>query len=130
VMQVRDAVNKELEQLRNAGEIGANLQAEVTLYCGREIHDKLARLGDELRFVLITSTAAVQLVSDEPPAEAAHYTLENGDEIWVAVASSEHAKCDRCWHYREDVGSHAEHPDLCGRCVENVDGEGEVRKFA
>ena len=130
VMEVRDAVNRELEQLRNAGEIGANLQAEVTLYCGREIHDRLSSLGDELRFVLITSTAALQLVSDEPPAEAAHYTLESGDEVWVAVASSSHAKCDRCWHHREDVGSHADHPELCGRCIENVSGAGEERKFA
>jgi len=130
VMEVRDAVNRELEQLRNAGEIGANLQAEVVLYCGREIHDKLIKLGDELRFVLITSTAAVNLVEDEPPAEAAHYTLENGDEIWIAVSASAHQKCPRCWHYREDVGAHAEHPELCGRCVENVAGEGETRRFA
>ncbi|MEN8168651.1 MAG: isoleucine--tRNA ligase [Pseudomonadota bacterium] len=130
VMEVRDAVNRELEQLRNAGEIGANLQAEVTLTCGSEIHDKLGRLGDELRFVLITSTADIQLMAQQPPAEAAHYTLESGDEIWVAVAASAHQKCDRCWHYCEDVGSHTEHPQLCGRCVENVDGDGEEREFA
>lgn len=130
VMEVRDAVNRELEQLRNAGEIGANLQAEVTLYCGREIHDKLVQLGDELRFVLITSTAGVNLVTDEPPAEAAHHTLENGDELWIAVAASSHEKCPRCWHYRDDVGGDAEHPELCGRCVENVAGEGEERRFA
>ena len=130
VMQVRDAVNRELEQLRNAGGIGANLQAEVDLYCGREIYDQLAKLGDELRFVLITSEARIQLVAQEPPAEAQHYTLESGDEIWVAVAASTHQKCARCWHYREDVGSHAEHPELCGRCVDNVDGEGEERQYA
>ncbi|MDH5784631.1 MAG: isoleucine--tRNA ligase [Chromatiales bacterium] len=130
VMAVRDAVNRELEQLRNAGEIGANLQAEVTLICGSELHAKLARLEDELRFVLITSTADIQLVAQEPPAEAPHYKLESGDELWVMVAASEHQKCDRCWHYREDVGSHSDHPELCGRCVENVDGEGEARSFA
>jgi len=130
VIEVRDAVNKELERLRNAGEIGANLQAEVSLYCGRELHDRLASLGDELRFVLITSTAELALVTGEPPAEAMHYTLENGDELWVAVAASAHRKCTRCWHYREDVGSHAEHPELCGRCVDNVAGEGETRSFA
>ena len=130
VMEVRDAVNRELEQLRNAGEIGANLQAEVTLICGSEIHDKLARLGDELRFVLITSTADIQLAAQESPAEAAHYKLESGNEIWVVVAASSHQKCTRCWHYREDVGSHADHPELCGRCVENVAGNGETRNFA
>jgi len=130
VMEVRDAVNKELERLRNAGEIGANLQAEVTLYCGSEIYQRLARLEDELRFVLITSTATIEKVTDTPPPEAMHYTLENNDEIWVAVSASPHQKCTRCWHYREDVGSHAEHPELCGRCVENVDGNGESRRFA
>ena len=130
LMEVRDAVNRELEQLRNAGEIGANLQAEVTLICGSEIHNKLARLGDELRFVLITSTADIELMAEQPPAEAAHYTLESGDEIWVTVAASGHQKCDRCWHYREDVGSHADHPELCGRCVDNVAGDGEARQFA
>jgi isoleucyl-tRNA synthetase len=130
VMEVRDAVNKELERLRNAGEIGANLQAEVTLYCGSEIHQRLAKLEDELRFVLITSTAAIEKVTDTPPPEAMHYTLENGDEIWVAVSASAHQKCTRCWHYREDVGSHSEHPELCGRCVDNVAGDGESRRFA
>ena len=130
VMKVRDSVNRELEQLRNAGGIGANLQAEVTLICGSELHTKLGRLGDELRFVLITSTADIQLVAQEPPAEAAHYKLESGDELWVMVSASSHQKCARCWHYREDVGSHAGHPELCGRCVENVDGEGEARSFA
>jgi isoleucyl-tRNA synthetase len=130
VMEVRDAVNRELERLRNAGEIGANLQAEVILYCGSEIYQRLAKLEDELRFVMITSTATIEKVVSEPPAEAMHYTLENGDELWVAVSASPHQKCGRCWHYREDVGSHAEHPELCGRCVENVDGDGEQRRFA
>ncbi len=130
VMEVRDAVNRELERLRNAGEIGANLQAEVTLYCGSEIYQRLAKLEDELRFVMITSTAAIEKLSGEPPAEAMHYTLESGDELWVAVAASGHQKCTRCWHYREDVGSNPEHPELCGRCVENVEGSGEERRFA
>ncbi len=130
VMEVRDAVNRELERLRNAGEIGANLQAEVTLYCGSEIYQRLAKLEDELRFVMITSTAAIEKLSGEPPAEAMHYTLESGDELWVAVAASAHQKCTRCWHYREDVGSNSKHPELCGRCVDNVDGDGEERRFA
>jgi isoleucyl-tRNA synthetase len=130
VMELRDAVNRELERLRNAGEIGANLQAEVTLYCGSEIHNRLQQLEDELRFVLITSAATIQPVVDQPPAEAQHHQLENGDEVWIAVAASAQQKCTRCWHYREDVGSHAEHPELCGRCVKNLDGEGEVRRFA
>lgn len=129
VMEVRDCVNKELERLRVAGQIGANLEAEVGVYCGREVYDRLQRLGDELRFVFITSAARVYLAG-EPPKEAQHFTLSNNDEIWVSVAASTHSKCVRCWHYREDVGSHAEHPELCGRCVENVAGNGEARDFA
>ena len=114
VMEVRDVVNKELEALRVAGEIGANLQAEVQLYCGREIFDLLKRLEDELRFVLITSGALIYLAGD-PPAEAHHFTLSSNDEIWVAVNGAGREKCVRCWHYRDDVGSHAKHPELCGR---------------
>jgi len=129
VLEVREAVSKELERLRAAGGIGASLDATVTLHCGREIHDKLARLGDELRFVLITSYADIVPVTT-PPDDAIHFTLSSQDEIWVQVAPVEYAKCTRCWHHREDVGSHAEHPELCGRCVENVEGEGETRQFA
>ena len=129
VIEVRDAVNKELEALRVAGGIGSGLDAEVDLYCGREIHDQLARLEDELRFALITSYARIY-PAEAPPREGQHYTLSSNDEIWVAVAASSHAKCIRCWHHREDVGSHAKHPELCGRCIENVDASGEQRQFA
>jgi len=130
VVEVRDAVNKQIEQLRMAGGIGSALDTEVTLYCGREIHDRLAKLEDELRFVLITSEARIEPVVESPPEGAVHITLTNGDEIWVAVAASGAEKCVRCWHHREDVGSHSEHPELCGRCVENVVGEGEQRRYA
>ena len=130
ISEVRDAVNKELESLRTAGGIGANLEAGVTVYCGREIHDKLAALQDELRFVFITSKANIELVKESPPKEAKHFTLGSNDEIWVDVAPLDHDKCERCWHLSPEVGQHDQHPTLCGRCVENVDGEGEVRRFA
>ncbi len=129
VLEVRQAVSKELERLRVAGGIGASLDAEVDIHAGREVHDRLAKLGDELRFVLITSEARLHDAASPPP-EGEHYTLRNGDEIWVAVAPSAHEKCVRCWHHREDVGAHADHPELCGRCIENVAGEGEQRRFA
>jgi isoleucyl-tRNA synthetase len=129
VIEVRDVVNKELEALRVAGGIGSGLDAEVDLYCGRELYDQLSKLEDELRFALITSYARIYLAGS-PPAEGQHYTLSNNDEVWVAVTASSHAKCVRCWHHREDVGTHAGHPELCGRCVENVDADGEQRQFA
>ena len=129
VQEVREVVGKELEALRVAGGIGSSLDAEVDLYCGEELYQQLERLGDELRFVLITSDARLAretAASDD----AIHYTLSNNDEVWVAVMPSPHAKCVRCWHHRADVGANAEYPELCGRCVENVAGEGEQRRFA
>jgi isoleucyl-tRNA synthetase len=129
ILEVREAVSKELERLRVAGGIGASLDAEVDIHAGREICEKLTRLGDELRFALITSYARVQHVTT-PPEEAVHVTLTSKDEIWVRVAPSAHTKCVRCWHHREDVGGNSEHPELCGRCVENVAGAGELRRFA
>jgi len=129
VIEVRDVVNKELERLRTAGEIGANLQAEVQLYCGQEVYDLLNRLGDELRFVLITSSAEL-FIDGEPPKEAQHVILSTNDEIWIAVGASEYQKCERCWHFCKDIGEHTAHATLCGRCVENISGEGERRKYS
>ncbi|OBS09499.1 isoleucine--tRNA ligase [Acidihalobacter prosperus] len=128
VIEVREAVNKVLEGLRQGGAIGANLDAEVTLHCGPQTAETLARLGDELRFVLITSEAAV---SREPaPADAAAQTLANGETLHIIATASTHAKCPRCWHHRADIGRDAAHPELCGRCVVNVAGDGETRRFA
>ncbi|MFK5914750.1 MAG: isoleucine--tRNA ligase [Woeseiaceae bacterium] len=129
ITEVRESVNKELEALRVAGEIGSGLSADVEIYCGREILDVLNTLGDELRFVFITSEATLYLAG-EPPAEAQHYTLSTNDEIWIAVSASANEKCARCWHHRKDVGQHEKHPELCGRCVDNIDGEGEERLHA
>jgi len=129
VMEVREVVAKELERLRVAGGIGASLDAEVDLHCGRELYDRLGELEDELRFALITSYARVHLART-PPDEAVHFTLAEGDELWVAAAPSVHPKCVRCWHHRADVGSDPAHPDICARCVENIAGDGEQRRFA
>ena len=130
ISEVRDAVYKELERLRAEGAIGSALESKVTLYCGREIYDVLAALEDELRFVMITSYANAELVVENPPDTAAHFTLSSNDEIWVVVTKAEEAKCTRCWHLRADVGSHTAHPELCGRCIENIEGKGEERHFA
>jgi isoleucyl-tRNA synthetase len=129
VLELRMMVSKQLEMLRVAGEIGSSLDAEVDLYCGTELHDQLTRLRDELRFVLITSYARVYKDTDKP-ATVSHHKLSNGDEFWLSVRASAHPKCVRCWHHREDVGDHADHPEICGRCVENVEAEGESRRFA
>jgi len=126
VMAVKAAVNKELENQRAAKTIGGNLQAEVTLYAEEALVADLAKLGDELRFVLITSAVEVAPLA-QAPAEAVESELAG---LKLLVKKTEHAKCGRCWHHLPDVGSHAAHPEICGRCVENIEGAGEVRHHA
>lgn len=126
LLAVRAEVNKALEVARNDKLIGSSLQAEVTLFANAELADKLNLLADELRFVLLTSKAVV-LVADSQP-EGALVTDVAG--LWLQVAASGATKCERCWHHVEDVGSHEGHGDICGRCVTNVAGAGEVRRFA
>ncbi len=114
IRAARADVTKALEAQREAGKIGSALQAAVEIRCAGEKFDALAALGDDLKFVFICSSTAV--VKDE--AEQ------------VIATPLEHAKCERCWHVREDVGANAEHPTLCGRCVSNLYGEGEARTGA
>jgi isoleucyl-tRNA synthetase len=129
VLDVREAVSRELERLRVAGEIGSSLDAEIDLYCDRELYNELAKLDDELRFVLITSYARIHPLEPRPD-DAVEAALSSAESIWVVVKPSAYQKCVRCWHHREDVGSNSRHPQLCGRCVLNVTGEGEIRRFA
>lgn len=126
LLAVRGEVNKALEAARADKRIGSSLQAEVTLFAKPALADKLSRLGDELRFVLITSQASV--VSTEVAPDSAQATELDG--LWLQVAATAAAKCERCWHHVADVGTIAGHEGICGRCVSNVDGEGEVRQFA
>jgi isoleucyl-tRNA synthetase len=129
VLDARSAVLRELERLRVAGLIGAPLDAAVDLYCAPPLMATLGRFGVELRFVLITSEARVH-PADARPVEAVAAGNEGDHGLWVVVQPATAAKCVRCWHKREDVGSFAVHPELCGRCVSNVDGAGEARRFA
>ncbi|MCM0610984.1 isoleucine--tRNA ligase [Marinobacter sediminum] len=122
---VKEAVNKCLEESRARGEIKGSLSAEVTLYCEGDLAADLKHLGEELRFVLITSEATVKPVSEAGDAEVTGH-----EGLRVKVAPATHAKCERCWHHREDVGRNAKYGDLCGRCVINVEGPGEARSFA
>ncbi len=126
IADVKEAVNKALEDARNAGTVKGSIATEVTLFADAELKALIEGLGDELRFVLLTSDAQVADLADA--GDAAETELAG---LKVTVKASEHAKCGRCWHHREDVGQHAEHPELCGRCVTNLpDGEGEQRQFA
>jgi isoleucyl-tRNA synthetase len=117
LLAVRSDVTKALEEARVANLIGSSLQAEVEIRASGARHDALASLGADLKFVLITSAATVVKV-DEEAAES------------VEVVASKYLKCERCWHYRADVGENAEHPSLCGRCFSNLFGSGETRSAA
>jgi isoleucyl-tRNA synthetase len=128
VIQVRDEVSKAIETVRRDGKAGSSLAVEVDLWLDGALREAVDSLGDELRFVLITSEARVASL-DAAPADAERIKLEEG-EIALQVTPSEHEKCVRCWHYRGDVGSDPEHPEICGRCVENVCGAGETRRVA
>jgi isoleucyl-tRNA synthetase len=114
IRAVREVVNKEIESLRTQGQVGSSLQAEVSVAAAPEDHEVLASLGDDLKFVLITSAASVE------PAE----------NLAVQVRPSAGTKCERCWHWRDDVGRDAAHSAICGRCVSNLHGPGEARKVA
>ena len=129
IQETRTLVSKQLEQIRVAGDIGSSLDAEVDLYCSEQLYTTLAALEDELRFVLITSYANVHNESEKPD-NCEQLNLESGERICISVRKSTHDKCVRCWHLREDVGSHEKHPELCGRCIDNVEGEGESRHYA
>ena len=124
LIRVRESVSRALEDLREAGTIGSSLDARVRIFADDELLEVLQPLGDELRFVFITSEAAVYPFGDRP----ADAIVEAG--YAVSVSATGNAKCIRCWHRREDVGSVAGHPDICGRCADNVVGDGEQRLFA
>lgn len=126
IRAVRDAVNKQIEAERNAGKIGSALEAEVSLYCGSSVKPALDALQDELRFVLITSAA--QIFPDSNAPLDAVVTEVPGLSIMIKPTSNE--KCERCWHRTPDVNKNADYPGICGRCVENVAGKGEVRDYA
>ncbi|HOE41929.1 MAG TPA: class I tRNA ligase family protein, partial [Rhodoferax sp.] len=114
IREIREAVNKDIELLRADGKLGSSLQANISLTVGADDHALLASLGADLKFVFITST--IELIA--------------GDAISISSRASIDPKCERCWHYRDDVGNDNTHPTLCGRCTSNLFGPGEARQFA
>lgn len=128
-MALKADVSRELERLRVAGEIGAPLEAAAEVYLDEAQHARLAAVGEELRFVLITSEARLRPATERPPEAVAATTIaETG--AWIVVRPVKDAKCVRCWHRRADVGADSRHPELCSRCVGNLEGPGESRHWA
>lgn len=126
IFAIRDYVNKALELKRQEGVIGSGLASLVIIYATEPSYSKLLRFKDELRFILITSEAMVSPMTMCPKELMINEDLG----IAVDVSASSHEKCARCWHRRQDVGTHHEHPELCSRCIGNISGEDEVRQFA
>jgi isoleucyl-tRNA synthetase len=126
IITVRNNVNKELENARAAGRIGSGLEAEVYLYATPEVAEWLTELDDELRFVFITSVAEVRPAEQRPVDALPTDTVG----LWIEVTPSHNKKCVRCWHRRPEIGHDSKHPELCDRCITNVEGPGEIRKYA
>ncbi|WOP16502.1 isoleucine--tRNA ligase [Ottowia sp. SB7-C50] len=114
IREIRDVVNKDIEALREKGEVGSSLQSNVVLTAPPADHELLASLGDDMKFVFITS--AIE--------------LKAGHALSVSASASKDVKCERCWHYTDDIGQNAEHPTICGRCISNLYGAGETRHVA
>ena len=135
LLRLREGVSQALESLRKEGVIGSPLDAEVTIYAEGRTLDILQSFADECRFIFITSYVHVYRIEDragrgsELAGWAQSLTDWDQDIVAIDVSATEKEKCVRCWHHREDVGSNPEHPEICGRCVVNVEGEGEVRRF-
>ncbi len=125
VLSAREQVAKQIEALRTAGKIGAALDAQVTLYADGDVLQALKAIESELKFAFISSAASLQ------PLAAADANAKSGElpNLKVSVVRLEDAKCVRCWHRQPEVGSIAAHPELCNRCVENIEGQGETRHF-
>lgn len=122
--QAREGVKKVLEDLRAQGTIGSALSADLSLSGDPALVEALRAPGDELRFWFMTSSAQVL-----DHTEGVSFTLDNGERLIVNAVASPNIKCERCWHYRADVGTHDAHPTVCGRCIDNIEGDGEARHW-
>jgi len=127
LLTIRDSASRVLEGMRKAEQIGAALEAKLTIYADDATLSRLGEAASELRFFFITSELTLASL-DPRPADAVKVELD-GTEVWISAEVSNAEKCVRCWHRRDDVGSHAEHPELCGRCIGNIQGPGENRRW-
>jgi isoleucyl-tRNA synthetase len=119
---IRTDVMKKLEELRTQGKIGSSLQAELVISVGESTYKQLQDISEDLKFIFLTSSATLDILKQSKE--------DDHEDVGINVSPSTHSKCERCWHYRADVGSQAEHPSICGRCVSNLFGAGEARKYA
>lgn len=126
ILQAKEAINKVIEAQRVEGIVKGSLEADIQIFANQSVYESLNKLGQELRFVTITSKAELALL-EQADADAKETAI---DGIKVAVKRAQAEKCIRCWHFIDDVGASPEHPQICGRCIENIGGEGEIRLYA
>ena len=127
IIEIRNTVNKILEDKKAEG-IQKSLEAEITIYAEKSLLDILGKLENELRFVFITSEANIKPISDLVDKDDIISTEMEG--LKVKVTKTDYIKCQRCWHHVENIGSNKDHPNICNRCLQNVEGEGEMRLYA
>jgi isoleucyl-tRNA synthetase len=124
IIEIRNIVNKILEDKKAEG-IQKSLEAEVTIYAKKSLLDVLGKLENELRFIFITSEAIIKPISDILDTNDVISTEIEG--LKVKVTKTDHIKCQRCWHHVGNIGFNEDHPNICNRCVQNIEGEGEIR---
>jgi isoleucyl-tRNA synthetase len=132
LLAIRDALSAHLEPMRKAGRIGASLQVRAAVHIDMSagLGAKLGEVAGELRFLTITSELVLTAIKPEiEPVLGGEVVKVEGQHVYIEAVPSAAPKCVRCWHYRDDVGQYAEHPELCGRCVDNIEGGGEIRRF-
>ncbi|MBS0487125.1 MAG: isoleucine--tRNA ligase, partial [Proteobacteria bacterium] len=128
LLAIRESAAKLLEGMRGAGQIGSSLDAELTLSIDAGWRARLQTFGQELRFFFLVSDVRLADATTAP-GDAQAVVIDSGD-VRITAQVSENAKCIRCWHHRPDVGAHKDHPEICGRCVDNLPGNrGETRRF-
>ncbi|WP_276967387.1 class I tRNA ligase family protein, partial [Metallibacterium scheffleri] len=129
LLAIRTRISGEIETMRALKEVGASLEIAVDVFANDDFIRRYAGVADELRFFFITSDFALRPVAERPERATAS-GLHLGDwQLWTDVCRTDARKCVRCWHHRADVGTHAQHPELCGRCIDNIEGPGEDRRF-
>jgi isoleucyl-tRNA synthetase len=133
LLSLRDHLSVQMEWLRNADKIGSSLQAEVDIYIDEATFKRFKDVQAELHFFFITSEVRLKSLEEKPDdaCEAVHEVglLDQSGQTWIKVVQANYSKCVRCWHYVASVGQNPHDPELCSRCIENVNGNGEVRRF-
>jgi len=129
LLAIRARISAEIETMRARKEFGASLEVAVDVFADDDFRRRYDDVADELRFFFITSEFVLRPLDERPARATASGLHIGGQQLWTDVRRADTTKCVRCWHHRADVGTHAAHPELCGRCIANIEGPGETRRW-